>query len=354
MAFACTSNALNELNDNYMAENSLSKKLKLNPPKASYKTIPSKKKNNNKYTEINYEVIEPNTMNKNSIPKWIKISMYEINYNRKKDNKIKQFIAINLENNYNFDKNKENSDKKVIIYSHEDRKDIIKLLPFLIDLSIQSKCDLISYDYPGYGCSGHKTEEKFFNSICDNLMDFCLNFLKYKLDNILLIGKNIGAMNSLYISYNEKYQNCKGLILISPYLCDSLIRVENVKKIKCQTLLIKERDENDMDFEDNEIIALCREIKNEKEWRPKRKRNSRKNTLFTYNDFLVLHRRKFLKFLREYSNDQFEEKQIKEINKNKVKNEVNNKMEKEEKNEDKDEKEKKQINDNFIQDKIDT
>ena len=85
---------------------------------------------------------------------------------------------------------------------------------FLIDLSIQSKCNIISYDYPGFGCSTQKTEEKQFNLICDNLMDFCLNYLKYKIENVLLIGKGIGAMNSLHISYDTKYNNCKGMILI--------------------------------------------------------------------------------------------------------------------------------------------
>ena len=93
---------------------------------------------------------------------------------------------------------------KAILYSHENGTDLFRILPFLIDLSVQIKCDIISYDYHGFGCSTQKPNEKNFTSIYEKIIDVTINKFKYKIDNILLMGRDIGAIHSIIISFMKE------------------------------------------------------------------------------------------------------------------------------------------------------
>ncbi len=273
-----------------------SPKIKFSPPKPSYKIISQVKNSSSIYEEIDFEILPSVSFNKYNIPDWINVSLHSINY---KTNK--QLIYMHIENNYNRNKFSSN---QVIIYSHENNTDLIRILPFLIDLSVQNKCNIISHDYRGFGCSSSYSNEENFKNSYEFTMNYALNYLNYKIGDILLIGRDIGAIHSLIIASREKYNNCKGLFLISPIINEKIIDTNVMKNIICPTLLIKERNEK-CENNENEAYLIYRQINNEKEWFPKNKNFSENNY---GRDILLSHRKKFINYIRGYMNSNNEYK----------------------------------------------
>ena len=103
--------------------------------------------------------------------------------------------------------------------------------------------------------------------------------------------------------------NYKALILCMPLILKSFIDIKAMRSIFCPTLLIKEFEDKN-NISGDEVINICREIPNEKEWLPIRKRDKeiKKNILFVdpnsnnddYEDVYSRHRRKFIIRIREY------------------------------------------------------
>jgi hypothetical protein len=291
----CKSEDILSINDLF------SSKFKFSPPKPSYKIISEIKDSSSLYNNIECEILSSMPFNKYDIPDWIKVSFHSINYK-----KNKSIICMHIENNYS---KRQLSSKKVILYSHENNTDLIRLLPFLVDLSIQNKCNIISYDYRGFGCSSSKSNAENFISSYEYTMNYTLNYLKYKVENILIIGRGIGAIHSVIIASRHKYNMCKGLILISPIINEEGITNINImKSIICPTLLIKEKIEND-DKEDKSIL-FYRQINDEKEWLLKNKNIYENNSLFYEKDFLLSHRKKFINYIREYMKSNNDDKNI--------------------------------------------
>lgn len=79
-----------------------------------------------------------------------------------------------------------NKNKPTIIFSHGNSCDIGVIYPFLIDMSIQLKTDVISYDYSGYGCSEGTPSEKEIYSDIEQVMDFAIQGLGLRLESIIL------------------------------------------------------------------------------------------------------------------------------------------------------------------------
>ena len=270
-------------------------KIKFSAPKPSYKITGESNNSSSLYEDIDYEILSSMPFNKYNIPDWIKVSLHSINYK-----KNKKLIFMHIENNYN-EKSFSPKSKKAIIYSHENDTDIIKLLPFLIDLSVQNKCNIISYDYRGFGCSSSKSNDNNFLNSYEYTMNYALNYLNYKIENILLIGRDIGAIHSIIIASRHKYNMCKGLVLIFPFANEKIIDKNNMKNIICPTLLIKEKDKNN---KEDESLLFFREINNEKEWLLKNKTNN------IDEDILLSHRRKFINYIREYMKSNNEDKNL--------------------------------------------
>lgn len=284
--------------------NLLSKNIQFSIPESSYKIISEPKDSSSIYNELDYEILPIMPFSKYNIPYWIKVSLHSITYKKNKN-----IICMHIENNCN--QNSSLPGKKAILYSHENNTDLIRLLPFLIDLSVQNKCNIISYDYRGYGCSSSKSKERNFISSYEYTMNYALNYLNYKIENILLMGRDIGAIHSVIIASRNKYNSCKGLILISPYINEKIIDKNYMKNIICQTLLIKERVEKKGKLIEDETIAFYREITNIKEWFPKIKKISENNkTLFNDEDILATHRKKFINYIREFMKSDNNEKII--------------------------------------------
>ena len=279
----------------------LESQLKLRAPKSSYEII-SPQKNNKNIQKVEYKPTKEIIFSKNNIPKWLDISFYSI---PKKDNK--KIISLHIINKCLTSKNPILNEPNLILYFHENETDLLRLIPFLIDISIQMKCDIVSFDYWGFGFSSGKPKINTILSDGEDALNFAISYLNYKIDNIILLGKGIGAMSSIFLASRLNYRNCKGLILYMPIIGKKIIDIKVMKSIFCQALLIMEF-ENKNEIQDNYIVNLCREMPNGKEWLPIRKQNKGiKNNFLPPNDeyddtddVYYRHRSKFIIKLRDY------------------------------------------------------
>ena len=302
MAFMCTSNDINYAHEIFENNKLVNSPLKFFRPKPSYKI--REKDITSPIHKVEYEILSNVSYNINNIPDWINVTLYSINSGKKNSIKIMYII---IENNIQKrlllkDEEKNRKQKnKVILYSHENGTDLFRILPFLIDLSVQIKCDIISYDYHGFGCSTQKPNEKNFTSIYEKIIDVTINKFKYKIDNILLMGRDIGAIHSIIIASRNKYNNCMGMILISPVISEKIIDSCIMKSIICPTLLIQPKNNNDSnDNQENEVVLFCREINNEKEWFPKDTKDYNSKGLFCDSDIFIKKRKKFISLIRQF------------------------------------------------------
>ena len=299
----CTGNSMKYASE--LDDDSFSKFI-VKAPKPSYEIIDINSNQNTPNTpiEVKFRPTKEVYFNKENIPNWIEVKFFKIPL--KKNNKL---IALRVLNKCLTSKEPIMNEPYLIFYFHENGTDLLRLVPFFIDLSIQMKCDIISYDYMGFGCSSGKAKfDTFFSNKEISLETFAISYLKYKIENILLYGKGLGAMNAISLASNEKYQSCKGLILCMPIISDSIIDVEILKSIYCQTLIIQELDNNTHKL-NNCILSLCQNIQNAKKWTPKRK--SKDDNIFAAfedndnncndsGDVFYRHRRKFIIKLRDY------------------------------------------------------
>ena len=277
-------------------------RLKLKAPKSSYEIISKSKKNNQNIEKVDFKPTKEILFSKENIPKWIDLSFYLM---PKKDGK--RLISLHIINKCLISKNPFLNEPNLILYCHENNTDLLRLAPFLIDLSIQMKCDIVSFDYWGFGCSSGKPKINTILSDGEDAINFAISYLKYKIENIILFGKGIGTMSSIFLASRQNYHDCKSLILCMPAIGNKVVDVKVMRSIFCQTLLIMEfEDKNEIN--NNEIINLCREIHNEKEWLPIRKKNKEiKKNFFNYNDefddyedVYSRHRSKFIMKIKDY------------------------------------------------------
>ena len=302
--FMCSSE---DMKDAYEGVELPEKKLKLKAPKSSYEIItPIPKKSEN---IINIEINPTKEVyyNKSIIPSWIETAFYSI----PKKNK-KRITIVHIINKCSTSINPYIIEPSVILYCHENETDLLRIFNFLTDISLQMKCDIISFDYQGFGYSyNHKPKIDTITLDGEETLNFALNFLKYKIENVIIIGKDIGANTAIYLSSKDTYAKCKSLILYNPLLNLSIKDIKIMRMINCKCLLIMEI-ENKEEISQNEVASLCGEIPNEQEWFPLKKKKNKNKDKFKgfkkyindadnyFDDVYFKHRSKFIIKLRDY------------------------------------------------------
>lgn len=250
----------------------LDSKIKMKPPKSSYEIINTTiQKKSSEIIKVDIKPTKAIFDNRESIPYWLDITFYSL---PKKNGK--RITSIHILNKCLTSKNPYKIEPDLILYFHENETDLLRLLPFLIDISIQMKCDIVSYDYQGFGHIYDRFTKPNISTLFIEgeqvLLDFCINYLKYKIENIILFGKELGAMIGIYLSSMNKLNKCKSLILYNPLInSKGQIDTKLMRSINCKSLLIYEIESKD-EIEQNDIIHLCREIPNQQEWFPSKKK----------------------------------------------------------------------------------
>ena len=134
--------------------------------------------------------------------------------------------------------------KMTILFSHSSDTDLGKIFPMLCDFSNLLKCDIISYDYEGYGKSNGKPKISNIKNDIFDVINFCIYDLEIKKEDIILFGEKCGAIPSLIIASKGEFCNIRGIVLLSPDLNFGID--DNIfEEIICEVLIIMGKKENE-------------------------------------------------------------------------------------------------------------
>ena len=183
------------------------------------------------------------------------------------------------------------SEKITLLVSHSNNDDLGIIFPRLCDLATVLKCDVISYDYSGYGCSKNKPSYSSLKNDIIVVINFSVDTFDLRYENIVLLSFNIGAIPSIYISSLSAYCSIRGMILVSPKL--NFIKKFNysyINEVICPVFIIQgEFEEN---VEQKEIAKYIKKFKESIHWESKNSSN--------YEDIMNENRSKFFKKIRKF------------------------------------------------------
>lgn len=99
--------------------------------------------------------------------------------------------------------------------------------------------NVIGMEYPGYSLyEGHPSESTIYED-SESLLEFCVDILKFKPSNIIIIGRSIGSGPAIHLNTKN---SLGALVLISPFTSIKAVAKNIVGSIG--QLLIKERFNN--------------------------------------------------------------------------------------------------------------
>ena len=141
-----------------------------------------------------------------------------------------------------------------ILYSHANAEDLADVYVWLKYLSRHLRCNVIGYDYTGYGQSeGEPAEENCYADI-DAVYSHLRNDRGLKPDQIVLFGRSLGSGPSCYLASRTSQEGkpVAGLILHSPFMSvyrvmvdvgctisgDKFPNIDFAPDVRCSVLLI--------------------------------------------------------------------------------------------------------------------
>uniref|UniRef100_A0A8R1XLD0 Hydrolase_4 domain-containing protein n=1 Tax=Onchocerca volvulus TaxID=6282 RepID=A0A8R1XLD0_ONCVO len=111
----------------------------------------------------------------------------------------------------------------ILLFAQPNSSDVGSCMltdPNLVDIADFLQCDLMAFDYSGFGLStGTPTEKNVYQNI-DAVYQYLIKEMKAQPNEIILIGFSMGTAVAIHLASREKVA---GLILIAPFT--SLLRV---------------------------------------------------------------------------------------------------------------------------------
>lgn len=118
---------------------------------------------------------------------------------------------------YKCSKKVRNDRTKTLIFSHGNATDIGAMFPMQAILSSNLKCNVVSYDYSGYGESGGMPLEKnTYTDIAGVLSWTTENVCDGDASKVILYGQSVGSGPSCYQA--SKTDGLGGMVLHSPFM----------------------------------------------------------------------------------------------------------------------------------------
>lgn len=148
----------------------------------------------------------------------------------------------------------------VLLYSHGNAVDLGQMSSFFIGLGMRLKCDVLSYDYSGYGVSEGKPSESNIYSDMDCAFQTLRTRYARSPDSIVLYGQSIGTVPTVDLA--ARYE-VAGVILHSPltsgirvacpetrrtYCFDSFPSIDKAHRIASPVLVIHGTEDDVIDF----------------------------------------------------------------------------------------------------------
>lgn len=114
-----------------------------------------------------------------------------------------------------------------ILYSHGNAVDLGQILPFFKEIAGRLGCNILGYDYSGYGCSSGQPTVR--NTLAD--VAACLDLLKEKYntpaEDVVLYGQSVGSGPTVYLAAHTP--ELAGAVLHAPLLSGMRVLNPNLK-----------------------------------------------------------------------------------------------------------------------------
>ncbi len=262
-------------------------------------------KNVPNFLKITFNLLFLNTfLNTSFIQSFERTSKANIKKKLPKKSGYKFYITINIENLSI--KKENNNNSQTILFFHGNKCDLGNIFNSLIDMSIQFKSNVISYDYLGYG----QSEGRPCISTLENIEKIS-QYLEEKTisaKNLIIVGEDIGAVPAidLITAEDKKFLYCKCLILLNPYFGNTL-NEDRLKEIECNTFLIHYKSIKNIPIKD--LKRKCENIKNLSEWYPNKLKwnesilssNKREKFINKIKEFYNSSDKSFVKYIQSIS-----------------------------------------------------
>ena len=262
-------------------------------------------KNVPNFLKITFNLLFLNTfLNTSFIQSFERTSKANIKKKLPKKSGYKFYITINIENLSI--KKETNNNSQTILFFHGNKCDLGNIFNSLIDMSIQFKSNVISYDYLGYG----QSEGRPCISTLENIEKIS-QYLEEKTisaKNLIIVGEDIGAVPAidLITAEDKKFLYCKCLILLNPYFGNTL-NEDRLKEIECNTFLIHYKSIKNIPIKD--LKRKCENIKNLSEWYPNKLKwnesilssNKREKFINKIKEFYNSSDKSFVKYIQSIS-----------------------------------------------------
>lgn len=139
---------------------------------------------------------------------------------------------------------------KTILYSHGNAADIGAMSGMQAMLAKNLKCNVLVYDYSGYGESGGMPMEKNTYRDVKLVYEWLVKHVTKHEHNVILYGQSVGSGPSCYLA--SRRSNVGGLVLHSPFTSgmrvltpsralsclDIFPNIDRIKKVKCPVFVI--------------------------------------------------------------------------------------------------------------------
>ncbi|OEU18030.1 alpha/beta-hydrolase [Fragilariopsis cylindrus CCMP1102] len=175
-----------------------------------------------------------------------------------------------------------------IIYSHGNATDIGAMYPLQAILSNSLECNVVSYDYSGYGESGGTAMESNTYTDIAGVYEWTLDNVCFgDQSRIILYGQSVGSGPCCRLS--QKIEGLGGMILHSPFMSgmrvltpsralaclDVYPNIDRVRKTKCPVMVIHGRLDEEVDITHGTSMhqAVPHHFKRDPWWVPDRGHN---------------------------------------------------------------------------------
>lgn len=174
---------------------------------------------------------------------------------------------------------KQNENGLTILFSHGDECTLGHVYPMMIDLCSELKCNVVSYDYSGFGLSEGKSSESNMFSDIEEVGMFVTDCLMIKIKDLILFGYSIGAAPTVHFCNKENGSRVAGVVLLSPYLLGSEVTKKHLEKKEydflggflntdCTYFLVHGKDDTIVPYTLTE--ELSNQLRNVYVWYPKK------------------------------------------------------------------------------------
>ena len=196
---------------------------------------------------------------------WLKQKCFQLKKPKDPKHKNKGIIILTITNINNVS-------GLTLLISHDTLSTLGNMYPMLIDLSSNLHCNVVSYDYSGYGHSGGSPSHEQILHDIEHVASFLINNLGYQKKDLVLFGYSYGAEPTIHLISSSKYNGIAGVVLLSPYIVkisksnDKTTLNEDIF-LKCPFFVIHGKKDNIVPYITS--TRLIEKIRNVYAWYPK-------------------------------------------------------------------------------------